>query len=128
MKKSLVPRIAIAGAILLAMTALALPSSLRAAAQRAEFMINNKSEWSIHHLYLSPEDKETWGPDQLGDQVIDSGESFTLKDIPCGKYDIKVVDEDNDECVIESIRMCKDHTHWDLTNKELAKCQGWGGE
>lgn len=126
MKKLLVPRVAIVAAILLAMTALALPLPSRAAAQRAEFMINNKSEWSIHHLYLSPEDKETWGPDQLGDQVIDSGESFTLKNIPCGKYDIKVVDEDGDACVIEGIAMCKDHTHWDLTNKELAKCQGWG--
>jgi hypothetical protein len=79
-------------------------------------------------LYLSPEDKETWGADQLGEQVIEPGESFTLKNIPCGEYDIKVVDEDGDACVIEGIVMCKDHTHWDLTNKELAKCQGWGGE
>ena len=78
MKKSLVPRIAIVGAILLAMTALALPLPSHAEVQRAEFMINNKSEWSIHHLFLSPEDKETWGPDQLGKQQIDPGESFTL--------------------------------------------------
>lgn len=128
MKKSLVPRFAIVAAILLAMTALALPLPSRAGVQRAEFMINNKSEWSIHHLYLSPEDKDTWGPDQLRDDVIESGESFTLKNIPCGEYDIKVVDEDGDECIFEGIVMCKDHTHWDMTNQELAKCQGWGGE
>jgi hypothetical protein len=126
MKKSLVPRIAIVAAILLAMTALVLPLPSRAAAQRAEFMVNNKSDWAIHHMYLSPEDKDAWGPDQLGDQVIESGESFTLKNIPCGEYDNKVVDEDGDACVIESVVMCKDHTHWDLTNKELAKCEGWG--
>jgi hypothetical protein len=128
MKKSFVPRIALVVAVLLAMTALALPGSSHASAQRAEFMINNKSDWAIHHLYLSPENKDTWGPDQLGDNVIESGESFTLKNIPCGEYDIKVVDEDGDACVIESIVMCKDHTHWNLTNKELAKCQGWGSE
>jgi hypothetical protein len=127
MKKSLVPRFALAAAVLLAMAALAPPSPSRAEVQRAEFMINNKSDWAIHRMYLSPEDKETWGPDQLGDNVIESGESFTLKNIPCGEYDIKVVDEDGDACVIRGIAMCKDHTHWDLTNKELAKCQGWGG-
>lgn len=127
MKKSFVPRIALVAAVLLAMTALALPLPSHAQPQRAEFMINNKSDWGIHHLYLSPEDKDTWGPDQLGSDVIESGESFTLKDIPCGEYDIKVVDEDGDACVIEGIVMCKDHTHWDLTNKELANCQGWGG-
>jgi hypothetical protein len=128
MKKRLVPHIAVVAAVLLAMTALALPLPSHAKTQRAEFMINNKSDWAIHHLYLSPENKETWGPDQLGDNVIESGESFTLKNIPCGEYDIKVVDEDGDACVIEGIVMCKDHTHWDLTNKELAKCQGWGSE
>ena len=128
MKKSLVPRFVVVAAVLLAMVALVLPMPSRAGGQRAEFMINNKSEWGIHHLYLSPEDKETWGADQLGEQVIEPGESFTLKNIPCGEYDIKVVDEDGDACVIEGIVMCKDHTHWDLTNKELAKCQGWGGE
>jgi hypothetical protein len=128
MKKSLVPRFVVVSAVLLAMVALVLPMPSRAGGQRAEFMINNKSEWGIHHLYLSPEDKETWGADQLGEEVIEPGESFTLKNIPCGEYDIKVVDEDGDACVIEGIVMCKDHTHWDLTNKELAKCQGWGGE
>jgi hypothetical protein len=127
MKKYLVPRFALVAAVLLAMTALALPLPSHAQPQRAEFMINNKSDWGIHRLYLSPEDKDTWGPDQLGNDVIESGESFTLKDIPCGEYDIKVVDEDGDACVIEGIVMCKDHTHWDLTNKELANCQGWGG-
>lgn len=126
MKKKLVPRMALVAAILLAMTALALPLSSHAQPQRAEFMINNKSDWDIHHLFLSPEDKETWGPDQLGDKVIQSGSSFTLNDIPCGEYDIKVVDEDGDACVIGGIVMCKDHTHWDLTNKELAACEGWG--
>jgi hypothetical protein len=128
MKKRFVPRIALVCAVLLAMSALALPNPSHAGVQRAEFMINNKSDWGIYHLYLSPENKETWGPDQLGDNVIESGESFTLKNIPCGEYDIKVVDEDGDACVIEGIVMCKDHTHWDLTNKELAKCQGWGSE
>jgi hypothetical protein len=128
MKRNLVPRVAVAAAVLFAFAALALPLPSKAQPQRAEFMVNNRSDWDIYHMYLSPEQKDTWGSDQLGEHVIKSGESFTLNDIPCGEYDIKLVDEDGDACVVEGIVMCKDHTHWDLTNKELANCEGWGGE
>jgi hypothetical protein len=128
MKRNVVSRLAVAVGLLFALAALALPLPTKAQPQRAEFMINNRSDWDIYHMYLSPEQKDTWGEDQLGEHVIKAGESFTLNDIPCGEYDIKLVDEDGDACVVEGIVMCKDHTHWDLTNKELAKCEGWGGE
>ena len=126
MKRTLIPRFAVAAAVLFAMAALALPLPSKAEPQRAEFMINNRSSFDIYHMYLSPEDKDTWGPDQLGENVIKSGSSFTLNDIPCGEYDIKIVDEDGDVCVVGPIVMCKDHTHWDLTNTELGRCEGWG--
>src|SRR3954451_21403439 len=127
MKKQFVSRIALVCAVLVALTVMALPALSHAGTQRAEFMIVNNSDWDIHQLYLSPTRKDTWGPDQLGDKVIThAGGSFTLHSIPCGHYDVKVVDEDGDACVIEDITMCKDHTHWDVTNKVLAKCEGWG--
>src|ERR1044071_7556914 len=107
MKRNLVPRLAVAAAIVFAFAVLALPMPSKAKAQRAEFMVNNRSDWDIYHMYLSPEQKDTWGPDQLGEHVIKSGESFTLNDIPCGEYDIKLVDEDGDACVVEGIVMCK---------------------
>lgn len=128
MKRNLVSRLAIIAAVLFGFAALALPVPSKAQPQRAEFMINNKTSFDIYHMFLSPEDKDTWGPDQLGEKVIHSGESFTLNDIPCGEYDIKIVDEDGDACIVEGIVMCKDHTHWDLTNSELARCEGWGGD
>ncbi|HEX8843249.1 MAG TPA: hypothetical protein VF791_01195 [Pyrinomonadaceae bacterium] len=128
MKKYLVPRIAILAAVLVALTMLVWPSrSLAEQPQKAEFMIVNKSDWDIHQLFLSPTHKNSWGPDQLGDNVIKhGGGSYTLKNIPCGHYDIKVVDDDGDACVIEDVTMCKDHTHWDITNEGLAECEGWG--
>ena len=94
--------------------------------EKAEFMITNKSDWAIHHLYLSSTDEEQWGPDQLGDNVLESGESYTLHSIPCDKYDIKLIDNDGDACVVGGITMCKDHTHWNLTNDDLLKCEGFG--
>ncbi|MGB7926423.1 MAG: hypothetical protein WCF57_24490 [Pyrinomonadaceae bacterium] len=93
---------------------------------KAEFMIENQSDWAIHHLYLSSTDEQEWGPDQLGNKVLEPGGSYTLHSIPCDKYDIKVVDHDGDACVIEGITMCKDHTHWNLTNKDLLSCEGFG--
>ncbi|MDT5061237.1 MAG: hypothetical protein QOH63_1696 [Acidobacteriota bacterium] len=127
MKKRFIPRIAILAAILFAVTMLALPMASHAQPQKAQFMIVNQSDWDIHGLFLSPTHKDTWGPDQLGDEIIKhGGGSFTIHSIPCGHYDIKVVDEDGDACVIEDVVMCKDHTHWDITNKELANCEGWG--
>ena len=104
----------------------ALPRHSNAQPQKAEFMIDNKSEWDVYHMYLSSSDDDEWGPDQLGDHVLKSGTSFTLHSIPCDTYDIKVVDDDGDECVVKGIPMCKDHTHWDLTNKELLGCEGFG--
>ena len=102
--------------------------TLFAAPVLAEFessvVIRNDSQWSIHNLYLSSVDTEEWGPDQLGDEVIESGGGkFTLTDIPCDAYDIKLVDEDGDECVINAIALCVDDGAWVITDEPLLACQ-----
>ena len=88
-------------------------------------MIVNKSRYAIYQLYLSPSRASRWGRNQLGRKVIRPGDSYTLHSIPCGLYDIKVVDNDGDSCVITEIAMCRDHTHWDMTNDSLLRCEGW---
>jgi hypothetical protein len=93
------------------------------ASNKATVKVVNKSKWEIHHLYLSPSDSKNWGPDQLGDKILESDASFTLTDIDCDKYDIKVVDEDGDECVIESQSLCSDDLIWEITDKELLTCE-----
>lgn len=88
--------------------------------------IVNKSKWDIHHLYLAPSDDDNWGPDQLGKHIIESGDRFTLTDIECDVYDIKLVDEDGDECVIEEEALCNDEAIWKITDEELLNCEGFG--
>ncbi len=90
----------------------------------ATITVSNESRWEIHHLYLSSTDDQYWGPDQLGEDIIRPGHTFKLTDIPCNKYDVKVVDEDGDACVINSIKMCGDAQVWHLTNEELLSCEG----
>lgn len=129
MKQHFVPRLALSSAvILLALAMLLLPNQSQAATQRDGFMIVNQSDWDIHQLFVSPTHKNSWGEDQLGDNIIKHGGGlFTIRSIACGHYDLKVADEDGNTCIIEDINICKDHARWEVTNKELTRCAGWGG-
>jgi hypothetical protein len=49
----------------------------------------NESSAAICYLYVSPSDSEDWGPDQLGESIINAGDSFTVFGIPPGTYDLR---------------------------------------
>ncbi len=86
--------------------------------------IRNYSDWAIYHLYVSSADDNDWGPDQLGNEIIEAnGGSFLLRKIPCDAYDIRLVDEDGDECVVGGVPLCADSDTWDITNDDLLTCQ-----
>jgi hypothetical protein len=113
-------KVQIATLILLAV--FTIPAS--AARKKATIKVINQSKWEIHHLYLSSTTDKQWGSDQLGDEVIQAkGGSFTLTNIDCDDYDIKVVDEDGDECVVEAVNLCGDETVWKITDKILLACE-----
>lgn len=98
--------------------------SLPASAAGSSIKVHNKSKWEIHHLYLSPtSETDEWGPDQLGEEVIKTGGTFTLTDIECNKYDIKIADEDGDECVVNAVSLCNDAAVWNITDDRLLKCE-----
>ena len=94
-------------------------------ADKATVKIINQSKWEIHQIFLSPSTEAEWGPDQLDDEVLAKGDSLTLTDIDCGVYDIQVVDEDGDECVIEEVELCGDDSYWKITDKDLLECEGY---
>ncbi|MEO6688387.1 MAG: hypothetical protein ABIS07_09990, partial [Dokdonella sp.] len=85
--------------------------------------LRNESRWSIRQLYFAPIDSERWGPNQVSHNSIHAGDSFTLTDIRCDKYDVKLVDEDGDECIVRSIALCGADKIWHLSDKDLLKCQ-----
>ncbi|MBI2214614.1 MAG: hypothetical protein HYU52_13290 [Acidobacteria bacterium] len=119
-------RTSIVGIVALTVLALVLLAPMGAdGAELASVKILNKSEWDIHHFYLSPADSNEWGPDQLGEVVLESGSSFTLTDIECDLWDIKVVDEDGDECEIRGVALCDEDAVWRITDDELLACEGW---
>jgi hypothetical protein len=92
-------------------------------ASTSSVKIMNKSDWDIHHFYLSPVEQDKWGPDQLGDETVGQGGSFTLTDIPCASYDVKLVDEDGDECVVGDVDVCGSSQSWTITSDDLVDCE-----
>ncbi len=93
------------------------------AQKKTTVTVVNQSDWTIVEMYLSPVDEEEWGPDQLADHVIEPGASFKLSGIPCGTWDVRLVDEDEDECVVEGVDICANKETWTITSKDLLRCQ-----
>jgi hypothetical protein len=100
-------------------------ASLAAAASAATVEIRNRSDWDIHQFFLSSVEEEEWGPDQLGDDVLESGATFELTGIPCDSYDVKLVDEDGDECVVSAVDICRQDQGWVIDNDDLLSCEGY---
>jgi hypothetical protein len=100
-----------------------------AAKDASTIHITNKSDWEIHHFYLQPEDSEQWGPDQLGGQKIAAnGGTFELHKVPTDTFDVKLVDEDGDECEVEGVDICASNQGWVITSKDLVACTGGKGD
>jgi hypothetical protein len=93
-----------------------------AAAQAASSVtIKNKSDWVIMEFYLAPADTDEWGPDQLGEGVIGTGDTFTVTDVPCDSYDVRLVDEAEDVCIVTEVDICADGG-WVISNDDLIDC------
>ena len=114
MKKSIATLVACAATLLI---------SVPAQAQKNSLVVTNNSYWTISQFFLSSVDSDNWGQDLLGYGVIGTGETFTLRGIRCGTYDVKLVDEDSDECEIRNVDICSGRDSWAITNDYLLNCE-----
>lgn len=75
-----------------------------------DFDLLNATEYTIAELYVSPSNSTKWGEDVLGRDVLRNGETVELKfsrsETECS-WDIKIVDEEDDEVIWEDIDLCK---------------------
>ena len=85
----------------------------------------NRSNWAILNIYMSPVSQATWGPDQLGAHILRTGENYTLNNVPCNSYDLKLVDEDHDECILNNVNICNEESGWTIDNDDLLSCQAF---
>jgi hypothetical protein len=105
-------RILVACLTVLASTALALAGDLT---------VTNQSKYEIQELYVSRSNTDDWGNDLLGDETIANGGQFVVRNLLPGTYDLKVVDEDEDECVVEGVDLASNYT-WRLTDDVIESC------
>jgi hypothetical protein len=109
---------------LAALVALAFAGTAQAGKFDSVVTVRNGSLWEIHQMYLSSVEEEEWGPDQLGEQIIEAqGGSFKLTGVPCDSYDVRLVDEDGDECVVREVDLCGDDATWSISDEDLLECQ-----
>lgn len=80
------------------------------AQSKLDFTLVNKTGLTISELYVSPAHSTEWEEDVLGRDVLKHNESleitFSRKEKTCA-WDMKIVDEDDDEIVWENFDLCK---------------------
>lgn len=91
-------------------------------ASAANVVFVNQSAWEIHEVYFSPASQHSWGEDHLGNDVLEKGDSLTLSDVNAGTWDVMIIDEDGDKCVIEDVSI-KSSDRWVITDNDLLSCQ-----
>jgi hypothetical protein len=91
-------------------------------AYASDLVIRNQSHWDIHRIYISSTDTESWGEDQLDDDILGSGQTLTLHGVGCDYYDVKLVDEDGDACELRNVKLCSDKV-WTIDDDALLSCE-----
>ena len=71
--------------------------------------IVNKSDFDIHHIYITGNNNASWGSDILGngdDDLLSKGETQEIELPDCGKWDVKIVAADGNECIVYDVDLC----------------------
>lgn len=97
-------------------------AAVATAAYASNLVIHNESAWDIHRIFISSTDAESWGEDQLDDDILGSGQTLTLHGVSCDYYDVKLVDEDGDTCELRNVKLCGDKV-WTIDDNELLGCE-----
>jgi len=84
--------------------------------------LQNNSGYDIYEVHMSSVFDGSWERDLLGRHVLSTGNSFEITNIVPGRYDIKVVDEDGDSCILQQVPVYQDRS-WNLTPLGLVGCQ-----
>jgi hypothetical protein len=101
-------------------------AALIAPASAFDLVVVNKAETSIiHKLYIAPAKSDKWSEDKLQSQTVAKNGKFTIRDIPVGVYDLKVIDDDDDTCVVSNINVDQ-NKEWTLTDSIMLKCVAGG--
>jgi len=106
----------------------ALSGATRAGVSAAQPMmtiaVTNNSSRDIYHLYLSPADRDAWGPDLVPEgTIVRPGQTFNINEVSCAGNEIKVVAEDKQGCFVYGVVGCAEaSTGWTITDATPLDC------
>jgi len=101
------------------------PRTLRAHGSRPErvtLKINNCSKYQINRIYMSPVGTRGWGKDLLGSDTLAAKNGQVTFTLEADDYDVKLVDEDQDECI--TTKDLHRDTTWCIGTNWLEQCEG----
>lgn len=96
--------------ILACVVALTASVGLSAQGSKLDFTLLNKTTLTVTHIYVSPTEDEEWGDDIMGEDVVENGQSVDIVFSPKARncmWDLKIVDEDEDEVTWTNLDLCK---------------------
>jgi hypothetical protein len=75
-----------------------------------DFVLVNKTGVEIHALHVSPADANKWGPDILGKDTLEDGQSVEIRfheDEEADKWDLRIEDKDGHAIEWENLNLMK---------------------
>ena len=75
-----------------------------------DFTLVNKTGVEIHSLHVSPADADKWGPDILGKDTLEDGQSVEIKfhrDEDAEKWDLRIEDKGGNAIEWEDLNLMK---------------------
>lgn len=79
---------------------------------------NDLGSWTIWYVYGDPSDSP-WGDDRMGSDLLDPGESITFYVPADDYYDLRVVDEDDDEYTLWEVWVDSDGFYWSVELSDM---------
>jgi hypothetical protein len=85
----------------------------------SSLFVENRSDFEIHEMYVTPIDSISWGDNLLGGDVLMPRESMYIG-LECGTYDALLIDELGFACEVNAIDLCFDDADWIIRNSSCA--------
>jgi hypothetical protein len=92
-------------------------------AGRYQVTVENRSGYTIENIYMSSTNDTSWERDLLGSSELLNGYHTTVF-ASAGHYDIRLVDRDHDQCVVNNVEIRGDRT-LAITAEMLLRCEGY---
>ncbi len=99
-------------------------SASASAADHSRFW--NLTSVTITKLFLAPVSTTNWSADQCENDdngTVEVDERLDLKNIPAGKYDVKLTDEHGRSCLVKNVPVKSTGSYsFSLNDKDLTDC------